>query len=702
MDLDSLFNARSIAVIGVSSDLNKIGGQPLKYLLKHKYDGKIYPVNPRYEEVAGLKCYPSVKAINEQVDLAIILIAASRCVDIIKDCAEANVRYCVICSSGFAELGDVGKDLERQIKDICKKSGLRLVGPNCQGVLNPHASVIGGFNPSLDADILPTGNISVVSQSAGLGYGFLSRGIEAGLGFRYLVTTGNECDLTASDFLDFCISDDLTDIIMLFLEGIRDEAKFVTALQKAKDAKKPIVVLKAGQTDAGKRAALSHTGALAGSSTVYDTLFKKYNLIPVEDIEQGISVINILKKYKTLGPRTVIITASGGTGAVAADAIATANMEVANLTDQTVDSLKKILPPFASMKNPVDITAQIFNDEGLFNNTIEVLNGADEIDTLALVIGPTVGQVGAKLASQIVAVHEKSKPIVVSWASWTHDGHTILRKADIPFFYSPVYLAKCMEKVVHYCSERDNPGEVPVCKEQDGNRERNIAFISNMQGSKLTEYDTKLLLKDWGIGITREFIAKDPAEAKSVAASIGYPVAMKIVSPDIWHKTEAGLVVLNLMNEEDVFEAAGRILAAAVKAFPEADIKGVLIQEMVKDGVEVILGIDNQQQFGPMLMFGAGGIHVELYKDVSFGMLPICREDVINMINGTKVAQLLRGFRGSDECDIDALVDSIMKLSSQVMSIKDRISTLDINPLKVLKKGQGIRVVDAMCSFVEK
>lgn len=700
MDLDSLLDAKSIAIIGVSSDLNKIGGQPLKFLLKHKYKGKIYPVNPRYEEVAGFKCYPKVQDIEKPVDLAIVLVSAARSVDLVKGCIEANVRNCVLCAGGFSEQGPEGMELEGQVKGIVKKSKMRMVGPNCLGVLNVHASVITGFNPALDADVLPKGNISVVSQSAGLAYSFLSRGIDAGLGFRYVVTTGNEVDLTVSDFLDYSVSDDQTDIIMMCLEGIRDEEKFVKALQKAKDSRKPILVIKAGKTDAGKKAALSHTGALAGSSMAYDTLFKKYNLIPVDDIEQAIDVIRILKKYKKLGPSAVIITASGGTGAIAADAIATFNMNLADLSEKTLSNLDTILPPYASRKNPVDVTAQIFNDENLFANTIDCLSAAEEVDTLALVIGPTAGKYAARLASSVVSIQKKSKPILVSWSSWAHEGHSILRKADIPLFYSPVYMAQCMEKVVKYCHERDMQSEMAACMGKAGNREKNIEFISKLTTDKITEYDTKLLLKEWGIGISKEFIVKDAAAAKDAAASIGYPVVVKIVSPDIWHKTEAGLVALNLSTGEEVFKAGERILRSARKAYPDADIKGVLVQEMVKEGVEVIIGVDNKQQFGPVLMFGAGGIHVELYKDVSFRILPLSKRDVVNMINETKVVKLLRGFRGSDECDIDALIDAMMKLSNEFFSVKDRISTLDINPLKVLKNGRGVKAVDAMCSFM--
>ncbi|MEL7567590.1 MAG: acetate--CoA ligase family protein [Dehalobacterium sp.] len=699
LDLQKLFNANSIAVIGVSNDLDKIGGQPLKFLLKHHYPGKIYPVNPRYKEVANLVCYPSIKDIKDKVDLAIILVSTSRCLQVIKECVDAKVKFGVICSSGFSEMGIEGKALEMEIKQVANKGGMRLIGPNCQGILNVHKSVIGGFNPALDVPSFPIGNVSVISQSGGIGYGFFSRGIDQNLDFRYLVTTGNECDLTVTDFLEECIKDHQTEIIMLILEGIRDKSKFAEVLEKAKERniQKPIVVLKVGRTEAGKKAALSHTGALSGSHKIYQALFEKYNLIEVDDIEQGINIIRILKKYKNIGSNIAVVTMSGGTGIIAVDAITNQHLQVASLTEKTKERLKEVIPSYGSANNPIDVTGQIFNDETIFKNTIECLTNSEESDVIVITVGPTAGKVGERLASQIVDTHHKSKPIVVSWSSWKHKGHDILRDAGIPCFYSPLDLAYALGKTAHF-TKRKKLSECSVKGTEfaTAKNSKEEKLLDILQDGLFTEYESKQLLKKWGVSCTKEGIANTVEEAKKLAASIGFPVALKIVSSDIWHKTEAGLVRLNILDEREAEEATEYLLASARKQYPNAPIKGVLVQEMVNDGVEVIIGIDNSSEFGPLLMFGAGGINVELYKDVVFRMLPVTKDNIYSMIEETKIVKLLKGFRGSEPCDITALVDTIYKIANEFQQFKNDISTIDINPVKVLGNGYGVKVVDAM------
>ncbi len=699
-DIERFFNPKSIAIIGASQDFVTISGQPLKHMLSHGYKGKLYPINPKYQEIGGVKCWPSIEALPEAPELALILVNASRVVDMLTSCGEKGIPYVIIFSSGFSETGGEGVALQQKLADIAREYNIGVIGPNCQGMINAADAVYAGFGSVFNADYT-AGSVSMVSQSGGFGFSVMNlSSLDGGLPFRQMVTTGNEIGVSTLDFIDYFIRDPKTDIIGAYIEGVKDARRILDVGDKALAAGKPILMWKVGNTEQGQKAAASHTANLGGAMALYKAAFRQKGIIQVEDIQDLVDYGHALRSNRLpRGNRVAIITISGGAGILMTDEVVAGGMQMAQLAPATVAKLREFVPSFGSVGNPVDVTAAIFNDLTLINRTLQAINDDPGVDCIAMINASLQGEIAQKVAAEIIAVAAKTdKPIFISWSARdavAPEAYAALDAARIPHYKSPVRCGRALAAVSWYAEAKrrntaQNNDKPPVI-----NRPTAQAMLKGETGD-VTEYAAKQVLAEYGIPVTREELAKNRDAAAAIAQKIGFPVAMKVQSVDISHKTEAKAVRLAVGNEADVATAFDEIMRNAKAYKADARIDGVLVQEMVGGGTEAIVGITNDALFGPAVMFGLGGIFAEVLKDVSFRLAPITPAIAREMVEEIKGYPVLAGARGKPAADVDALVDALVKLSALAVDLKDHIAELDINPLIVMPKGQGVKAADAL------
>jgi acetyltransferase len=702
--LENFFYPQSIAVIGASADLNSISGKPIRYLLAHDYPGKVYPINPKYEEIAGLKCYPRVLAIPGEVDMVIIAVNYKMVVKMLEEAVEKRVKYALIFSSGFAESGDEGKKLQEQIVALSQKTGLRIVGPNCQGMVNLKGRVTGGFSTSLEPKPFVTGPVGFVTQSGALGFSIFNMAQEAGVGFNYVVSTGNEADLHTLDFMEYMLEDLDTKLVIGYLEGIKNGEQFKRIADRALALRKPIVTLKSGKTELGQKAASSHTASLTGSDAVYSAFVKQKGIIRVNDIEEIIDLAGLAEKAPLpQGNGLGVISTSGGAGIIIVDTAIEMGLEIVELAETTTEKISQNVPDYGSAVNPVDITAQVLNNPDGFSNVLDAMIADPQVDGIVVVITMITGAGGAKMADVLVEKCKITpKPISVAWTAgdkMNADVYDILRKGKVPFFKSPVRSVKALGHLMNYGAFLNSHQQNAAGAKFTGFKQENIVEAKNILKTAekaLTENQGKLVLTQFGIPVTREKVAKTALEAIAIANEIGYPVAMKIDSPDILHKTEAGGLKLAIADDEEAREAFEQILASCRNYSSEARLNGVLVQEMVSGGTEVIVGVNNDPQFGPTVLFGLGGIFVEILQDVSMRLAPLTYNDALSMIKEIKGYGVLTGVRGKEVRDIDAIAEVLVKVSQLALELKDEVNELDINPLLVMPKGRGVKVADTL------
>lgn len=706
VNLERFFNPRSIAIIGASRDITTINGKPLHYLKMHGYTGEIYPINPKYKEILGRPCYQSIKDVPEEIDLALIVVNYKLVLMMLEQCVEKGVRFATIFSSGFAEAGEEGQEMQRQIANLAVRTGLRICGPNCQGGVDLHHNTAAAFSASLDLTPLLRGPFGFVTQSGALGFSIFNLAQESGIGFSYVVSTGNEVDLDCVDFMNFMIDDKNTKMVFTYMEGIRNGDKFISLADKALEAGKPLAVLKVGKSEAGSRAASSHTAALTGSDEVFDSFFRQKGIIRAKDIEEFIDVAKAVKGISKIpkGKRLGIVSTSGGGGVICADTAEECGLEVIELQKETTERIKKEIPHFGSALNPVDITAQAINTTDGFPNVLQAMVDDPVVDALVVVITNIVGEPGKRMARDLVKMSAMTeKPIVLAWTSGSKlmgEQFKILDEANFPYYTSPVRAVKALSKLMSYGTllDKKQKSTAPLAlkETQEGKIPVSAMKIIESAGRVLTEHQSKVLLNAFAIDTSQEELARTKDEACSVAGKIGYPVAMKIDSPDIMHKTEAKAIRLNVQDESELVEAYQGIIDNARKYDPKARINGVLIQEMIPKGVEVIVGINRDPQFGPTMIFGLGGIFVEILKDVSRRIAPIDIDEAMAMIQEIRGYGVLAGARGRTKADINALAETLVKVSKMALTMGPRLKELDINPLIVLPEGQGVRVADAL------
>jgi acyl-CoA synthetase (NDP forming) len=705
-DLERFFNPRAIAIIGASQDFMTISGQPLKHLQSHHYKGRLYPVNPRYPDVAGVKCYPALADVPETPDLALILVNASRVADVLRQCGAKGVPYVIIFSSGFAEMGGEGARLQQELAEIARAAGIGVIGPNCQGMINVADGVFAGFGSVFFTDYEP-GAVSMVSQSGGFGFSVMNLSSkDGGLPFRQMVTTGNEIGVSTLDFMDYFIRDPHTEIIGGYLEGARDAWRLPEIGRKALAAGKPILMWKVGNTEQGQKAAASHTANLGGDTMLYKAVFRQNGIIQVEDIQDVADYGRAFRCGRLpRGNRLAIITITGGGGILMTDECIGRGMQLAQLAPETTAKLREFVPSFGSLSNPVDVTAAIFNDLSLINRTLQAIVDDPGVDCIAMINASLQGEIAKKIAAEIVGVAARTdKPVFVAWSArdaMAPEAYAQLDAARIPHYKSPVRCGRALAAVSWYAETqrrwRRQANEKPLVLTSASARKSLAALIADP-----TEHDAKRVLAEYGIPVTREELARSKDRALSIARTLGYPVAIKVQSPDIAHKTEARAVRLNIASDAELASAYDEVFSNARAYRKDARIEGVLVQEMVKDGVETILGVTNDRLFGPAVMFGLGGIFAEVLKDVSFRLAPVIPSVAREMVEETAGHAVLAGARGRPRADVDALVDAIVRLSALALDLKDCVAELDINPLFVLAAGKGVKAADALIKPVTR
>ncbi|MBI4645082.1 MAG: acetate--CoA ligase family protein [Bacteroidia bacterium] len=703
-DLKFFLSPRSIAIIGASENFASISGKPLHFLIEHDYKGRVFPVNPKYDTLGGLKCYKSVLEIPEPVDLALLAVNFRYVLPALKQCVEKKVKFATIFASGFAESGEEGKEKKKQMAELAEKSGMRICGPNCQGSVSLKERVIGGFSASLGVKPLNSGPIGYVTQSGALGYSIFSLAQEAGVGFSYVASTGNEVDLHTLDFMEYMLENADTKMIISYLEGIKNGKQFIRIADRALELGKPIVALKACRSEIGQKAACSHTASLTGSDAVCDAFFRQKGIIRVNDIENMIDIAALMQRIPALpqGKGVGLITTSGGAGILMADEATDMKLTIPEMDPESRKAIMEVIPPYGSALNPVDVTAQVINEAEDFMKVLQIMVKNPEIHALVIVVTQITGESGRRMAEDIVKISRlTTKPITVAWTTGDKlvgDNLKILSDGGIQYFKSPVRAVRAMGALMKYTDFRKrtlaaNTGFIE--KDAIKTRESAISFLTDKEKS-LTEHQGKELLALYSIPVTKEEIADSEEKAVGIASAIGYPVAVKIDSPDILHKTEAGGLKLNIKNTSELIPAYREVLKNARSYNSKARINGVLVQQMISGGTEVIVGINNDAQFGPVVMFGLGGIFVEILKDVSLRIAPVTIEEAIEMIKEIKGFKVLAGARGRAKADIMAIADVLVNVSRLAVELEDKIAELDINPLLVLPEGQGVYVADAL------
>ena len=697
--INYLLSPKSVVIVGASADYSKFTGRTVKYVLKHQYPGKLYAVNPTRTEVSGIPCFPSVKDLPEAVDTAFIQIAAKGVPGVIEQCIEKKIKSLIIHASGLGESGEEGEKALERIKAQTLEAGIRVVGPNSAGIANITENIILSPVVCYEIDDIPKGRIGLISQSGGLTGAYVSRAADRGIGFSYVISTGNEMDLGVSEFAQYLLKDKNTDAIAIFLEALRNVERFRDVAVEAMKLGKPILVLKVGRTEVGAKAAASHTGALTGADTIYDAFFSQYGITRVETLEDLFEVPALFCKTKPPKGRNVgVITTTGGGATIMVEAAAQAGLQFPLPSDGAIKQATEFLPSFAAKSNPLDVTMS--GAGGGFKKGLEVLLKDDTFDMIVGVVG-TSSQFAPELGVQpIVDVYKDAKkPLVAFCNPNAAEALRLFEKNGIPSFRTPEscgralsYLEKYGKALESYNRKKDQRQTVNPASP---NAQKAKKFLANA-GRILNEHDSKLLLSTYGISVTEEKLVGNLEEAKKAAKEIGYPIVMKVMSSDIPHKTEAGVIKLGVQSEKELASFYGEIIEKAKKFKADVKIDGVLIQEMAEKGVELIIGMKRDVSFGPVIMFGLGGIFVEIFKDVSFRIPPLSLPDAQEMIEEIKGSKLLQGYRGAEIMDVEGIASTLMNVASLSLELGEEIQELDINPLIVYPQGKGIKVVDAL------
>jgi len=695
--LDSFFAPASIALIGASRDHEKIPGRLLSMLRKNEYPGKLYPINPNYDDIDGLKCHQSIGDIGAPIDLAIIIIPARAVLGALEQCADAGVKNAVIISSGFAEEGGDSTAMQDAIVALAKKTGMRISGPNAEGFLSEVQKVAATFSPTVDVKpghvplVASTRRIAIVAQSGGIGFAIKHRAKALGVAISYCVSAGNESDLGAGEFLDYMVQDVSTDVILLFIEGIRDVDKFLAAARRAAEVGKPVIVTKVGRSGAGERAAASHTASMAGWSAAYDAVFAKCGFIVSNDLDEAVTIAAVLTTNPLpKGDRVAVLTVSGGAGIWGADTVSMQGLKVPELSEGIQAQIRQWMPSYGAAGNPIDVTAQGASS-GALQKSIDLLATSDEVDAILVVVSlSSEVRMSFKQAELQPVISAQHKPVVFySYTLPSPFARTELAKSGVVVLSGLTHVSVAMRRLVEYANFRiAPPADVEMLPPRD--------LSAHLQSAKLSEFDSKALLREAGIALPNEVLVTARDELDAAIGRAGFPLVMKIQSRDIPHKSEVGGVRVNITTKGEAFTAYGMLLDNARKHRPDATIQGVLVGPMAKKGVEIIIGTMTDNTFGPMIMVGLGGITTELFRDVIYRPAPVSAKEASAMIESLKAAPLLKGFRGAARADVAALSQLISQVSVLAARYARAISEIELNPVLVHGEGQGVTIVDAL------
>lgn len=718
--LDRLFDPDSVAVVGASTDSDTITGRPQRFLDRHGFDGDVYPVNPNHDAIDGLPCYDSVLDVPGPVDVAMVLVPASVVPSVLAECGEKGVEFAVVASSGFGEVGDEGRRRESRLRELAADAGVRVLGPNCQGVLNLHERLTLSFSSMLDRDGLLAGPLGFVTQSGAFGGAIFQMTQDMGIGTKYWASTGNEVDVDAVEVIDHLVGNPDVEVVVAYVESLKRGEAFARVARDALAAGTPILALKVGRSERGDRAATSHTGKMTGDYGVYRAIFDEYGVLSLDSIGAFRDAVDV---FVTVADADVpsgegnvgVITASGGAGVLIADACAAEGVVMADLADGTRAEIASIIPPYGSTINPVDVTGNTISSPDLFTDCIDVVLDDPGVESVILQFGNSGDEMGAAYRKEIEAVaaaHDKLVVAVFTGGRPPADVLDAYRDAGIPTFEDPVRAVRAIALLSRFAAARaDHAGREPdgsdrigddrdrdrdrnQDQDQDRDRDRDPARTATRGGRERrpvpaieTWDDVRALTAEFDVPVARGRLAADPDAAVAVAEDLGYPVVVKAAAGDLDHRTDVGAVRTDLHTPDAVRAAFDSVVAAvrehAGDGRDDADgaTRGVLVQEQCDDGVETIVGVLPNTDFGPVMMFGAGGVHAETLRDVSYRSLPLTRRTAADLVDATDVGRVLRS--GRDRAyDVDALVDLLLGTAA-LYEAHDGIAELEMNPVVV-------------------
>lgn len=696
--LNQLFSPKSIAIIGATVREGAIGNTSVRNFRVSNYQGKVYPINPRYEEIEGFTCYANVQDIQEHIDMAIIALPSEYVEASIRDCVKQGIRNVLIFSSGFAEMGEEGIKKQESLVSYCKQQGVRILGPNTLGMLNVHEDIALMFQ-DIGYTLYEKGAVGLVAQSGATGSQVLSMASEEKVGFSYMVATGNQPDLDTIEILDYYIEDTQTKIASFYMEGVPSGKRFLSMAQKALEANKPVVGIKSGRSSAGQKAALSHTASLTGSNEIFEVAAEKYGVTIVEGFEQLIDTLKVFQSGKRpSGNRVATVVVSGAVGILLADALEINGLQMADLTQNTRIKLREQIASYCSVENPVDIASTFILNEQVYPHAVQTLVDADEVDMIIIHLPVPTALNPKKFAEMFVKISKTT---------------------DKPIFVVPTGLESEMAEVRHYLTKNYVPAyrhieaavqSAKAVYQYECTRQKHIAkqtvttsdmpIMVNSDEHSIAEHSVKEILRNHGVPVPNSFLITNVDEIPRLSGIITFPVVAKIASVDIAHKSDVGGVVLNIENAEQLKDAYHEILLKVKSHHPEAKIDGIFVEEMATDRfIEFFVGVQNNELFGTVLTCGLGGIFVEVLKDVSRQLGYVTIEDARHMVESLKGAAILKGARMNVAYDVDALAEAISNISKIATSLEGNWQDFEINPLVVFEEGKGVLALDGLITL---
>jgi 4-hydroxybutyryl-CoA synthetase (ADP-forming) len=702
MSYDIFLAPKSIAVVGASERPGTIGKAIISNIL-NGYKGEVYPITPSHESVFGKKAYKSVLDVPNNIDLAVVVTPSKIVPAVIEECGKKGIKGAIIITAGFKEVGGEGEVLQNQVAEMSRKYGVRIIGPNCLGVMNLAPQTM--MNSTFLKITPKTGNIALISQSGAICAALVEDAIAQDIGFSAVISIGNKVDMNETNLLEMLENDPQTKVIVMYLEDISDGRRFIDVCRRiTRESKhrKPILVLKAGRTPEGARAAMSHTGALMGADEVYDAIFRQAGVIRVDGMGELFDYATAFAKQPLPGEGVVIVTNAGGPGIISTDALSKYGLKMANIEDIR-PKINQMIPTYGSSRNPVDIVGDA--DYTRFENVLNVVLDHPNCGAVVVMCTPSATLDYDGLARVTVKMSKtKGKTTLASLMGLAEgtENKRIMSEGGVPHYMYAEFAIRALKSMYDYKAWLNTPrSEIKTFKaDRESVREVLNNVIKQGRGNLLEEEGYEVL-KAYGFPVPKSILTRDENECVKAAQEIGYPVVMKIASPDIIHKSDAGGVKVNLANEQEVRNAYKSIMASAKNYKSDAKILGVLVQELVRGGKETIIGAKQDPKFGPLVMFGMGGIYVEVLKDVMFRLAPIGQWDARDMIESIKTSKLLKGVRGEKPSDVNALVDCLLRLSQLVTDFPE-IAEFDMNPLLVLEEGKGCKAVDVRIGLADK
>lgn len=689
--LTPFFKPKGVAILGASSKPNKLSYGILENLLQYNYKGEVYPVNPNADQILGVKVYPQLSEVPDPVDLAVIVLPVGMILESMRDCAERGIKAVIIITGGFREVGGEGAEIERKTLEFARENGMRVIGPNCVGTMDMSS----GLNTTFIKGMPRRGPIAFISQSGAVCGGVVDLVLESEIGFSHFASLGNEMDVSEADMIAYFGDDPDVRVIAVYLEGVQDGPRFIEEARRVSRIK-PIVMLKAGRNNAGARAVSSHTGSLAGSYAAYQAVFDQTGVIEVETLAELFNVAWALGT-QTLpqGKRVAIATNAGGAAALLADNLSANGAELAELTEDTQAGLRAKLNPSAQVANPVDMLGGAEPADYLWS--LEQMMLDENVDVLAPVLVPQalVDPLGVAQAwAQAAAQTHKTMLTCLMGERSVREARAFLNRASVPVYQYPDQVGPVLRAMRKYDCNLHKPAYKVVEAKIAEKIAVRAVLDANARRQSLGEFETRKILEAYGITNVPGGLAANAQQAVAIAREVGFPVAIKIVSESLLHKTDAGGIVLNLTDAESLSLAFNQLLERIGSNFPQASIAGAMVEKMAPKGLELIVGMRRDPTFGPMMMFGMGGTLVEQLKDISFRIAPLSHEDIVEMVDATIAGKLLKGVRGSAQADLEAVKTAISALSQLALDFPE-IEEIEINPLVVYAQGQGALALDS-------